>query len=168
MNTAAGKHGLLTALVVTCDELLPWYGPAFAPFLQRSYQPGKWTAHQLLVHLADTESVLLDRVRRLAADPQPLLWAFDQDAWAARLAYTQRDLGTAGRLFSASRESIIELATASSDAVLAHTGVHTQRGQVTLAETLAGIARHTRHHLHQLAAIASDQPWSPDSAITYR
>ena len=168
MSLANGKLEILTELATTRDELLPWYGASYAPLHARSYLPGKWTAQQLLIHLADAESVLLDRVRRLAADHQPLLWAFDQDAWAVRLAYPERDLGAAGRLFAAARETIIELAVAATTTTLANTGVHTQRGKVNLAETLAGIARHSRHHLHQLAAIASDRPWSPTAAVAYR
>ena len=159
---------LLTDLASTRDELLPWYGPAGEPFRDRTYRPGSWTAHQLLVHLADTETVLLDRVRRLAADDKPLLWAFDQNAWADRLGYAQRDLATAGRLFAVARETMLELAVGFSSTTLAHAGVHTERGKVTLADTLAGIARHTRHHLGQLTALAQGDTWSSTAAVHYR
>ncbi len=49
--------------------------------LTQSYAPGKWTARQLLVHISDAETVLLDRLRRIAAENKPALIAFDQDLW---------------------------------------------------------------------------------------
>lgn len=52
--------------------------------LKRSYAPGKWTAREILAHLADVEIGLGFRFRQVLAEdahrPQP----FDQDLWAAR------------------------------------------------------------------------------------
>jgi uncharacterized damage-inducible protein DinB len=151
-------------------ELVPWFATAIAdPGLAgRSYAPGKWTLHELLIHLADTESVLLDRVRRLAVEPKPLLWAFDQDAWAIGLAYRQRSLAQAELLFTAARDTVIEIVDHLPATAMDRTGVHSERGKVTLAECLAGIARHTRHHLGQIRAIAESRPWDAAQALTYR
>ena len=53
-----------------------------------SYGEGKWNIRQLLIHIVDAETVLYDRIRRIISEqPNPLIWAFDQDAWAAHLDY---------------------------------------------------------------------------------
>lgn len=161
---------LTSGLQASRAELAPWFATASAdPNLAgRSYAPGKWTLHELLIHLADTESVLLDRVRRLAVEPKPLLWAFDQDAWATGLAYQQRSLTQAGFLFTAARDTLIEIVDLLPASAVERTGVHSERGKVTLAECLAGITRHTRHHLGQIRAIAAGTAWDPAQALTYR
>jgi uncharacterized damage-inducible protein DinB len=164
-TTAVLRQQALSDLDATRDALLPWFA---ASDLHRSYAPGKWTAHEILVHLADAETVLLDRVRRLASEGKPLLWAFEQDAWVTRLSYRTRDLARAGRLFAAARESLIELATNFDEATLERGGVHSERGKVTLVETLIGLTRHCRHHLGQVQAIAAGVPWDPTQAVSYR
>jgi len=50
--------------------------------LARSYGPGKWPVRFILHHLADAETVLFDRIRRIISEPRQVLWAFDQDSWA--------------------------------------------------------------------------------------
>ena len=52
--------------------------------------PGKWTARQIVAHLADTELVAGDRFRRTIAEDNPALVAFDQDRWAEALGYADR------------------------------------------------------------------------------
>ena len=40
--------------------------------LERSYAPGKWTIRYLLNHLADSETVLFYRIRRVISEPSQL------------------------------------------------------------------------------------------------
>jgi hypothetical protein len=70
--------------------------------LTRRYGPGKWPVHFVLHHLADAETVLFDRIRRVISEPRQVLWAFDQDAWATglwqknRMLTNGRELGPEG------------------------------------------------------------------------
>lgn len=50
--------------------------------LKRSYAPGKWTAAQVLAHLADSEMAFGFRVRQIIAEPELGIQTFDQDRWA--------------------------------------------------------------------------------------
>ncbi len=67
--------------------------------LAKSYGPGKWTVHQILLHLADGEAVLLWRVCRAIAESGSTVEGFDQDAWVARLDYANRPLAPYKELF---------------------------------------------------------------------
>src|SRR5437870_12232792 len=51
---------------------------------ERTYAPGKWTARQILIHLAQTELALGNRARMALSTPGYVAQAFDQDRWIAR------------------------------------------------------------------------------------
>jgi hypothetical protein len=126
----------------------------------RSYGPGKWTMHQLLVHLADHESVTLDRARRVASEPTVPLLGYDQNRWADGTLYAQRSLEEAGRLYCACRGSLIDLLRVLPADADARTGVHNERGPMTLLQ-VACTWMHNDHHLAQLEAIRQGRPWTP-------
>src|SRR5450755_3336316 len=48
--------------------------------------PGKWSAAEIIAHLADCELVFAFRLRQTLAEDSPVLRPFDQDKWAATYA----------------------------------------------------------------------------------
>jgi len=52
--------------------------------------PGKWSARQIIAHVADAELVAAHRFRQMLAEDNPTLVAFDQDKWTANLDYSRR------------------------------------------------------------------------------
>ena len=129
--------------------------------LSRSYGPGKWTLRQILIHLSDTETVLLDRLRRIASENNPALIGFDENLWVSGLAYAQRDLALARQQFEVARRSVIELAKILSDNVDARSGTHSEAGRQTFGDNLRKIQAHTVHHIEQAQACIAGQRWSP-------
>jgi hypothetical protein len=127
--------------------------------LARSYAPGKWTGVQLLIHIADTESSFLDRLRRALAEQKPLLLALDPDRWTARLGRPFRILGTAETLFSASRAAYIELLTSVTSEEWTRTAVHTEYGLFTVRQIAEKAVWHANHHLSQVEAAAAGRAW---------
>jgi hypothetical protein len=53
---------------------------------ERAYAPGKWTARQLLIHLAQTELALGARARMALTTPNYSAQSFNQDVWIRWLA----------------------------------------------------------------------------------
>src|SRR5438876_11421792 len=51
---------------------------------ERTYAPGKWTARQILIHLAQTELALGARARMALSTPDYAAQPFDQNKWIAR------------------------------------------------------------------------------------
>ena len=47
--------------------------------LERSYAPGKWTIRYLLNHLADSETVLFYRIRRVISEPNQVIWFYARE-----------------------------------------------------------------------------------------
>jgi len=118
--------------------------------LARSYAPGKWTVRFLLHHLADAETVLYDRIRRIISEPRQVLWAFDQDAWARSLDYSRIPLDLSRRIYDSVRAAMIYQARLHYDSDGHLEFVHSETGIRTLKDELDKVAAHNEHHLEQI------------------
>ena len=138
-------------LIQTRDATLRYFDLHEAHLTAR-YAPGKWTVRQLLCHLADAESVLYDRIRRAISEPRQVIWAFDQDAWAAGLDYATFPISTSRALYSAAREGVIYLARRDYERLGSKEFVHSETGVRTLRDDFEKVALHNAHHLKQIEA----------------
>ncbi len=123
--------------------------------LARTYAPGKWPVRFVLLHLADAETVLFDRIRRVLSEPRQVLWVFDQDAWANGLDYSRVPLDMSRRVYESVRSAIIYYASA----YYAEKGhlefVHSVTGVRTLKDEFDKVAAHNQHHLDQIRTALS-------------
>ncbi len=115
--------------------------------LDRPYGPGKWSVRFILHHLADSETVLYDRIRRTISEPKQVLWAFDPDAWAAGLEYQRFPLEHSRRIYEAVRAGIIHQARMHYEDKGHQQFVHSQTGLRTLKDEFDKVAAHNEHHL---------------------
>jgi hypothetical protein len=99
----------IDALNATRDETVPLFTLQDAD-LARTYAPGKWSVRYLLHHIADAETVLFERIRRVLSEGRRVLWAFDQDAWARALDYSTRPLIISRDLYLSARAGVIHYA----------------------------------------------------------
>ncbi len=115
--------------------------------------PGKWSAAQVVQHLADSELVWGYRLRRIMAEDRPAITGFDQDRWANGLGYAQADVAAALDVYASLRRANLALLRAADDATLDRVGVHAERGEETLRGMLPLYAGHDLAHRNQLARI---------------
>jgi hypothetical protein len=118
--------------------------------LDQSYAPGKWTIRYLLHHLADAETVLYDRIRRVISQPRQVIWAFDQDAWATNLNYANVPLDLSKRIYAATRAGVIYYARLHYESKGHLEFVHSETGVRTLKQEFDKVAWHNTHHLEQI------------------
>jgi hypothetical protein len=118
--------------------------------LNQSYGPGKWTIKYLLHHLADAETVLYDRIRRVISEPRQVLWAFDESAWARELDYANVPLDLSKRIYGSVRDGIIYYARLHYETKGHLEFVHSGTGVRTLKEEFEKVAMHNEHHLEQI------------------
>jgi uncharacterized damage-inducible protein DinB len=118
--------------------------------LERTYGPGKWSVRFILHHLADAETVLYDRIRRVISEPRQVLWAFDQTAWANALDYAQMPIDLSRRVYDAVRARMIYHARLHYEADGHREYVHSQTGVRTLKAEFDKVALHNEHHLGQI------------------
>jgi hypothetical protein len=114
--------------------------------------PGAWSIAQLVAHLADADLVLADRMKRVIAEDDPPLQAFDESAWVARLGSEAMSVEEAVNLLAANRRWMTRVLRRCADTDFARVGRHSEAGRVTLAHLLAGASNHVDHHLRFLYA----------------
>ena len=140
---------IVTRLEAVRDETLRYFD-LDEERLDRSYGPGKWTVRFILHHLADSETVLFDRIRRVLSEPRQVIWAFDQDAWAMGLDYSRMPLDLSRRIFEAVRAGIVYQARRHYDTSGQREFVHSETGVRTLKAEFDKVAAHNEHHLAQI------------------
>jgi hypothetical protein len=121
--------------------------------LERSYAPGKWTARQIICHLADVEIAFAFRLRQTLAEPHHVIQPFDQDSWARH--YSSMPAQAALDTFSATRRWNVALIEAGGLQALSTPVTHPERGQMTFQTILETMAGHDGNHLRQLEGIAA-------------
>ena len=150
---------LIRDLEATRDETLGYFSLAEQD-LRRVYGPGKWPVRFVLLHLADSETVLFDRIRRVLSEPRGVLWVYDQDAWARGLDYSQVPLEIARGVYEAVRRAIIYYAGRYYEERGHLEFVHSVTGVRTLKDEFDKVASHNEHHLEQIRSALRAAPFS--------
>jgi hypothetical protein len=118
---------------------------------ERSYAPGKWSARQVLTHLAQTELALGSRARMAVSTPQYAAQSFDQDSWIAL------DSRLGGRealdAFVATARMNLAFFEGLSAAQRATTLTHPEYGTLTVDWILHQMAGHHINQLQQLETV---------------
>ena len=148
-DATAVETGIIARLEATRDRTLRYFDLSDDD-LARRYAPDKWSVRFILNHLADGETVLNDRIRRAISEPRQVLWAFDQDAWAKGLDYSQMPLELSRKIYEATRAGMIHLAREHYDKNGHLEFVHSETGVRTLREEFDKVAAHNEHHLQQI------------------
>ena len=116
---------------------------------------GKWSAAEIVCHLADCELEFAARLRQTLAEDAPTIQPFDQEKWTAM--YPGITAEQAFAAFSAFRAWNLLLIGTALPAAAARPVTHPERGTMTfltLVETLAG---HDLNHLAQLQKLSQNQ-----------
>jgi hypothetical protein len=119
---------------------------------QKGPAPGKWSAAEIVCHLADCELVFGFRLRQTLAEDGPTVQPFDQDKWAKIYKGVPANLALA--TFTELRKWNLQMMKTALPAAAHRKISHPERGTMTfqiLVETMAG---HDLNHLGQLHKIA--------------
>jgi len=110
---------------------------------------GKWTAREIVHHLADSEMTSAVRLRLLVAEEHAAIRPYDEKAFAARLHY-DRPIAASLLAFQAARLSTGELLDAMTDADFAKTGTHPEHARYGVDRWLEIYADHAHNHADQI------------------
>ncbi len=119
----------------------------------RPYAPGKWTARQVLVHLAQAELMIQPRVRLALTSADYLVQPFEQDDVLALEAAA--DARAALSAYQALRAFAMPLFESLTPAQLSTRCRHPQMGTIDVRWFLVMLAGHERRHLTQLRQLAT-------------
>ena len=112
--------------------------------------PGRWSAHEVIVHCADSESNAHGRIRYIVAEEKPLVLGYDQDRWAEELDYHSLPWEPALATVEAVRANTTGLLRRLTDAQWARMGTHTEAGSYGAIDWLKTYAEHLEKHARQL------------------
>lgn len=112
--------------------------------------PGKWSAREIVHHLADSEMTSAVRLRLLVATPAPAIAGYDQDEFARRLYYADRPIDASLDAFKAARRTTAEILDRLTDAEWSREGSHTEHGRYTMDMWLEIYAGHAHQHAGQI------------------
>ncbi|MGD0501012.1 MAG: DinB family protein [Bryobacteraceae bacterium] len=112
--------------------------------------PGKWSARQIIAHVADSEVVCAHRLRQVIAEENPTLIAFDQNAWARNLDYARRKPKQSLETFRRVRAENYALLQELPASVFERVGNHEEAGPMTLRALVEHNAAHAESHARQL------------------
>lgn len=118
--------------------------------LDRRPASKKWTIRQQVHHLADAELNLVCRMKKIIAEDNPLLIAFDQTKWADSLIYSVTDVENSVALLYTLRASMTPILKSLKDKDFSRTGIHNENGKVTLMGILEHTVEHFEHHLSEI------------------
>lgn len=109
--------------------------------------PGTWSIRQIVAHLVDSDLIASHRMKRVAAEENPLLIGYDESAFARSLSYEGEPLGELLDLFALNRAQTARILRALPDETFGRRGVHNERGIVRLGQLVGDYAEHLEHHL---------------------
>jgi DinB superfamily len=118
----------------------------------RKWRPaeGKWSAHEVVCHAADSETNAAARIRFLAAEKSPTILGYDQAHWARALDYHAAPVEPAMATVAAVRGQTAELLRRLPESVWAAEGTHTESGRYTADDWLRIYAEHLEKHSRQI------------------
>jgi hypothetical protein len=111
----------------------------------------EWSVHEVLVHLADSESNAALRARKLIVEPGGALMGYDQDKWANELDYHSQSWEDALETTRLVRKTTYELLKRQPDEVFAHSVKHPEYDEpYTFEQWLNIYAAHIPGHIEQI------------------
>jgi hypothetical protein len=121
--------------------------------LRKRPEPGKWSATEILAHLADVEIVIGWRMRSILGNPGTPVQAYDQNAWVIAGHYEKRDPKHSLGVHKVLREANLALLKSLAPDQWQHHGQHAERGRETIDQIVRMVAGHDINHIRQIERI---------------
>jgi len=112
--------------------------------------PGKWSAREIVHHLGDSETTSAWRLRKLLVEDNPLIQGYDQDEFATKLRYNERDMAPALEAFRCARESTMQVIELMTEDDWKRAGTHSESGAYSTEDWLRIYAMHAHNHAAQI------------------
>jgi uncharacterized damage-inducible protein DinB len=111
---------------------------------------GKWSTLEVVCHLADFEPVYADRMKRVIAEDRPPLLSADENRFAARLAYLEREVEEELDLIEQTRRQMARILRTLPPEAWSRVGIYKHQNQEeprSLERLLTVITHHLPHHV---------------------
>ncbi len=126
--------------------------------LDTPYREGGWTVRQVVHHVADSHLNSFMRFKLALTEDSPTIKPYDQAAWAL-LPDSRLPVNVSLELTAALHARWVVLLESMSDDDFQRTFNHPERGQQSLATTLALYDWHSRHHTAHITSLRERMGW---------
>lgn len=109
--------------------------------------PGKMSTMEVVCHLTDFDPVYVERMKRTICFDKPTILGADENVFAQKLCYHDRDLDEELNLLEATRSSMARILKKLPLEAWSREGVHNERGPMTLQKMVEVMCNHITHHL---------------------
>jgi hypothetical protein len=148
--TRDDREALISRYAMGFDEVTRALAGLGSEDLSAHPIPNKWSAAEIVHHLADSEMTAALRLRNLLAEDDAVIHGYDQDQFAARLRYNERTTAPALEAFRAARETTLQVLRGMREDDWTREGWHTQSGRYTPETWLRIYAAHAHDHAAQI------------------
>jgi hypothetical protein len=138
---ADGPRRLRSALGTVPAEALQWRP-----------KPGEWSAHEVVVHCADSETQAASRIRVVLSEKEPVIQGYDQARWARDFDYHAHLLDVALATVDAVRANTAALLRRLPEVAWSKVGRHTESGRYSAEDWLRIYGDHLENHARQIEA----------------
>jgi hypothetical protein len=116
------------------------------------YEPTteRWSIHETILHLADSEASAYIRCRGFIAEPGNPVLQFDAARWAGSLGYYHQSTREALEIIRRLRKMTYHLLFTLAEPVWQHRADHPSQGSMTLEDWVENQERHIPHHIEQM------------------
>ena len=111
---------------------------------------GKWSAAEIVHHLGDSETASAIRLRKLLTEDDAIIQGYDQDYYAVRFKYNERDFAPALAAFQSARANTGQILDGLAAEDFLRAGTHTESGRYTVEDWLRIYAAHAHNHAAQI------------------
>ncbi len=113
--------------------------------------PKEWSVHEILIHLADSETNAALRARKLIVEPGGTLMGYDQDKWTVELDYHDQSYEDSLEIVRLVRKTTYELLKKQPDQVFEHFVKHPEYDDpYTFEKWLNIYSDHIPGHIEQI------------------
>jgi hypothetical protein len=123
---------------------------------------GRWSIHQVVVHLMDSELICADRLKRMIAEENPTLIGYNENKFVENLFYHDQPAEQAVQIVDLNRKLFANVLRRLPAAAFDRRGTHNERGVITVAGYLKSTNDHLDRHIdfiHKKRAHMGKEMW---------
>jgi uncharacterized damage-inducible protein DinB len=149
MISDRSKRHLTASLAGAPRVLCTLIQDAPAESYDRIVDPVRFTLREMLAHLADWDTIFLERLKQLKTEPNPVLVGIDEGQWSLEHDHRRSDPAKCLSAYIERRKALIAFVEDLADEDWMKRGIHTETGETTMADQLLFISVHDSYHLVQ-------------------